>query len=68
LRSSGSSNDYVYGGELILFFYNKKSGLHFLVKKVLTKYLGEKAEEIEIVANNGSVKGKKWEIIYLDDT
>ncbi|CAO3655369.1 unnamed protein product [Mucor hiemalis] len=44
------------------------SGLDFLVGKVLEKYLGSKAADIELVANGGTVTDRKWEIHYIDDT
>ncbi|KAI9480647.1 MAG: HAD-like domain-containing protein [Benjaminiella poitrasii] len=44
------------------------SGMKPLIHKVLVKYMGEQANELEIVANNGRIKGRKWEILYIDDT
>lgn len=39
-----------------------------LIYKVLVKYLGDQADELEIVANDGRIEGNKWEILYIDDT
>lgn len=39
-----------------------------LICKVLAKYMGKKAEELNIVANNGRIEGREWEILYIDDT
>lgn len=39
-----------------------------LIYKVLVKYMGELADELDIVANNGRIEGREWEILYIDDT
>ncbi|CAO3613791.1 unnamed protein product [Mucor fragilis] len=44
------------------------SGMKPLIYKVLVKYMGELADELNIVANNGRIEGREWEILYIDDT
>ncbi|KAF1806014.1 HAD-like domain-containing protein [Mucor lusitanicus] len=44
------------------------SGMKPLIYKVLVKYMGELADELDIVANNGRIEGREWEILYIDDT
>ncbi|KAI8977059.1 HAD-like domain-containing protein [Mycotypha africana] len=44
------------------------SGMRPVIHKVLVKYMGKDADDIEIVANNGKIEGRKWEILYIDDT
>ncbi|KAI8375029.1 HAD-like domain-containing protein [Choanephora cucurbitarum] len=44
------------------------SGLSPLVEKIMINFLGEKAKEIEIVANNGKIEGRNWQIIWRDDS
>ncbi|GAN11495.1 2,3-diketo-5-methylthio-1-phosphopentane phosphatase [Mucor ambiguus] len=44
------------------------SGLLPLLSKIMTNFLGDKANDIEIVANNGKVEGRDWKIIWRDDS
>ncbi|CEP09388.1 hypothetical protein [Parasitella parasitica] len=44
------------------------SGMKPLIYKVLVKYMGKQADELDIVANNGRIEGREWEILYIDDT
>ncbi|KAI8888677.1 hypothetical protein K501DRAFT_209963 [Backusella circina FSU 941] len=44
------------------------SGIHPVLEKIMTKFLGEKAKDIDIVANNGDVKDRTWKIIWRDDS
>ncbi|KAG0165329.1 hypothetical protein DFQ28_008946 [Apophysomyces sp. BC1034] len=44
------------------------SGLHPLVSKIMTNFLGEKANDIDIIANNGEVHDRTWKIIWRDDS
>lgn len=44
------------------------SGLLPLLSKIMTNFLGDKAKDIEIVANNGKVEGRDWKIIWRDDS
>jgi 2-hydroxy-3-keto-5-methylthiopentenyl-1-phosphate phosphatase len=39
-----------------------------VLEKIMTKFLGEKAKDIDIVANNGEVKDRTWKIIWRDDS
>ena len=40
-----------------------------LIYKVLVKYMGDElVDELNIVANNGRIEGRDWEILYIDDT
>lgn len=34
----------------------------------MTNFLGEKAKDIEIVANNGKVEDRSWKVIWRDDS
>lgn len=34
----------------------------------MAKFLGEKAKDIKIVSNNGTVDGRNWKIEYRDDS
>ncbi|KAJ8663243.1 hypothetical protein O0I10_001420 [Lichtheimia ornata] len=44
------------------------SGLYILLEKIMAKFLGEKAKDIKIVSNNGTVDGRNWKIEYRDDS
>jgi 2-hydroxy-3-keto-5-methylthiopentenyl-1-phosphate phosphatase len=44
------------------------SGIKPLIQKVLHMYMGDEANELAIVANNGTIEGRSWEIHYIDDT
>ncbi|ORX48320.1 hypothetical protein DM01DRAFT_1338781 [Hesseltinella vesiculosa] len=44
------------------------SGLYPVVSKVMANFFGEKAKEIEIVANNGEINDREWKIIWHDDS
>ncbi|KAL0145015.1 ribosomal protein S13/S18-domain-containing protein [Mucor lusitanicus] len=44
------------------------SGLLPLLSKIMTNFLGDKAKDIEIVANNGKIEGRDWKIIWRDDS
>lgn len=44
------------------------SGLYPLLQKIMINFLGDKAKDIEIVANNGKVEDRTWQIIWRDDS
>ncbi|KAI7889204.1 HAD-like domain-containing protein [Mucor mucedo] len=44
------------------------SGLIPVLEKIMTNFLGEKAKDIEIIANKGEVTGRDWKITWRDDS
>ena len=44
------------------------SGLLPVLTRIMTNFLGEKAKDIEIVANNGKVEDRNWKVIWRDDS
>lgn len=51
-----------------LIFITFCSGLYPLLEKIMNKFLGEKAKDIKIISNNGTVEGRNWKIEYRDDS
>ncbi|RUS15341.1 hypothetical protein BC937DRAFT_92563 [Endogone sp. FLAS-F59071] len=43
-------------------------GLRPMIECILVNFIGDRARELEIISNEGVIEGRKWKIVWRDET